>query len=257
VSVSDLSKVKNPHFIYPDWPAPENVNAVMTTRHGGVSQIPFDTMNLGAHVGDVPEDVAQNRMLLSQSLELPNYPLWLNQVHGTEIANHTKNQAGDDADAIVSRKSAEVCSIMTADCLPVLFCTISGDVIAAAHAGWRGLQSGILEKCVSEMGCNTDQILAWLGAAIGPSAFEVGDEVRDAFLSVHKESALAFVLKDGTKGKWLADIYQLARMHLGKAGVSSGNIYGGGFCTYSDESRFYSYRREARTGRMASLIWLT
>jgi len=255
--MSDLSNRKNQHFIYPDWPAPANVNALMTTRHGGVSQAPFGSMNLGSHVDDTPEDVAQNRALLKQSLELSDEPLWLNQVHGTEIADHTNNQPSDDADAVISRKPNEVCTIMTADCLPVLFCNTEGDVIAAAHAGWRGLQSGILEKCASEMNCDTGQVLVWLGAAIGPDVFEVGEEVRDAFLSVYKESESAFVLKDESQGKWLADIYYLARVHLAKAGVLKGNIYGGEFCTYSDETRFYSYRREARTGRMASLIWLT
>jgi len=250
--MSDLSKSKDQNFIYPDWPAPANVKAVMTTRRGGVSQTPFDTMNLATHVDDAPEDVARNRALLKQNLELPNEPLWLNQVHGTEIADHTSNQSGDDADAVISQTPNEVCAIMTADCLPVLFCSAKGNIIAAAHAGWRGLQSGILEKCVSKMECNSNHVLVWLGAAIGPDVFEVGEEVRQAFLSVYKETESGFILKDESQGKWLADIYQLAKVHLGRAGVSNENIYGGGLCTYSDETRFYSYRREAHTGRMAS-----
>lgn len=243
-------------FIYPNWPVPDNVNAVMTTRHGGVSQAPFGTLNLGTHVDDKPKDVSRNRAILKQSLNLPNEPLWLNQVHGSQIADHAKNQCGDDADAVISHQSGEVCAIMTADCLPVLFCNTRGDVIAGAHAGWRGLQSGILEKCVAGMDCNTEEILVWLGAAIGPDVFEVGEEVREAFMSVYAKSAPAFVLMDMQKGKWLADIYQLARVHLAEAGITQENIYGGEYCTYSDETLFYSYRREARTGRMASLIWL-
>ena len=254
--MSDALKTTNQNFIYPDWPAPDNVKAVMTTRHGGVSQAPFGTMNLGIHVDDALQDVSQNRALLKQTLKLPNEPLWLNQVHGTQIADHASNECGDDADAVISHQSGEVCSIMTADCLPVLFCSTSGDVIAGAHAGWRGLQAGILEKCVSGMGCNPEQVLVWLGAAIGSDAFEVGEEVREAFMSVYAESVSAFMLKDEQRGKWLADIYLLAKVHLGQAGIKPGNIYGGEFCTYSDEARFYSYRREARTGRMAALIWL-
>jgi len=254
--MADVASTNNQNFIFPNWPAPDNVKAVMTTRWGGVSQAPFATMNLGTHVDDVPGDVSDNRAILRQALKLPNEPLWLNQVHGTQIANHAKNKSGDDADAVISHKSGDICSIMTADCLPVLFCSTRGDVVAGAHAGWRGLQSGILEKCVESMGCDTDQLLVWLGAAIGPEAFEVGDEVREAFISVYPESASAFVLKDKRKRKWMADIYKLARVHLGQAGIKEGNIYGGEYCTYKDEVRFYSYRREARTGRMVSLIWL-
>lgn len=252
--MANLKSLSN--FIYPDWPAPNTVKALMTTRRGGVSQLPFNSMNLGSHVDDLPEHVSQNRSLLSQKLGLPNEPLWLNQVHGTEIAKHNLNTCGDDADAVVSDQANDVCSIMTADCLPVLFCNTRGTVVAAAHAGWRGLQRGILEKCVGEMGEHPKDILVWLGAAIGPEAFEVGAEVREAFLSVYAESAGAFVAKDKSQGKWLADIYDLARIHLSHAGIHAANIYGGEYCTFSQEHDFFSYRREARTGRMASLIWL-
>lgn len=252
-----MSDVKSNNFIYPDWPAPSNVKAVMTTRHGGVSVAPFDSMNLGTHVDDSTDHVKQNRELLSQVLSLPSPPLWLNQVHGTKIANHKDDRSGCDADAIGSSKAGEVCAIMTADCLPVLFCNRQGTRVAAAHAGWRGLQSGILEKCVTTMNCKSEEILVWLGAAIGPSAFEVGGEVREAFTAVYSESASAFVRNPNNQSKWLADIYQLAKIHLSASGIEAGNIYGGEGCTFSDESLYFSYRRENRTGRMASLIWLT
>jgi len=254
--MSDASNNRIQDFIYPDWPAPNNVKAVMTTRHGGVSTSPFTTMNLGTHVDDSAEHVEQNRKILDQKLTLPNKPLWLNQVHGTDIANHKVDSVGCDADAVVARETNEVCAIMTADCLPVLFCDAQGTTIAAAHAGWRGLQSGILEKCVATMRCDTDKVLVWLGVAIGPTAFEVGEEVREAFVSVYKESALAFVRNPNNESKWLADIYQLSRVHLEAAGVRAENIYGGGRCTFNEDTLFFSYRRESRTGRMASLIWL-
>ena len=244
-------------FIYPEWPAPDNVKAVMTTRNGGSSHTPFDSMNLGSHVDDLIDDVIQNRQALKNRLSLPAEPLWLNQIHGTTVAPHDQTTLGDDADAIISHASNEVCSIMTADCLPVLFCDTSGSVVAGAHAGWRGLQGGILENCVAAMAkaCAKDEILVWLGAAIGPKAFEVGSEVREAFVSVHEESESAFTANQ--QSKWLADIYQLARIHLVKSGVLAENIYGGGHCTYTETSQFFSYRRESRTGRMASLIWLS
>jgi len=252
----DTANNQMPGFIYPDWPAPSHVKSVMTTREGGVSAHPYTTLNLGTHVGDLPEHVAHNRHLLTQKLALPKAPLWLNQVHGVDIADHSLSRDGCDADAVISRNAHEVCSIMTADCLPVLFCNRQGDVVAAAHAGWRSLKNGLLEKCVASMNCDEGEVLVWLGAAIGPSAFEVGEEVREAFLSVHSASEAAFV-KNGTKeGKWLADIYTLARIHLTAAGVETQNIYGGGRCTFTEDSLFFSYRRENRTGRMASLIWL-
>ena len=243
-------------FIYPDWPAPDNVKSVMTTRHGGKSLPPYDSMNLGLHVEDQHSVVMANRAALKYKLSLPDEPLWLNQVHGTTIAEHALFKSGDDADAVVSRSVNHVCSIMTADCLPVLFCNTQGNVVAAAHAGWRGLQSGILEKCVRSMGCEADSVLVWLGAAISQPRFEVGHEVREAFVSVYNESEAAFVKNPDNPDKWLADIYHLAQIHLTKVGISGQNIYGGGCCTYNESSLFFSYRRESRTGRMASLIWL-
>ena len=244
-------------FIYPDWPAPDSVKSVMTTRSGGTSLPPFDSMNLGLHVDDDRSIVLENRAVLKKKLALPNDPLWLNQVHGTMIANHAQFKEGDDADAVVSHSVNDVCAIMTADCLPVLLCNKQGTVVAAAHAGWRGLQSGILEKSVVNMNCDPNDIIAWLGAAISQDSFEVGEEVREAFASVHGESEAAFIRNPQNNEKWLADIYELAKIHLGKVGISSEAIYGGGRCTYKEDALFFSYRREARTGRMASLIWLS
>jgi YfiH family protein len=244
-------------FIYPDWPAPDHVKSVMTTRSGGKSLPPFDSMNLGLHVDDERSVVLENRLVLKRKLALPSDPLWLNQVHGTTIANHAQFESGADADAVVSHAVGDVCAIMTADCLPVLFCNKQGTAVAAAHAGWRGLQSGILEKSVIRMDCDPDDIMVWLGAAISQESFEVGGEVRQAFVSVYNESEAAFIKNPQNSEKWLADIYELARIHLGKVGISNEAIYGGGRCTYKEDAVFFSYRREVCTGRMASLIWLS
>ena len=221
----------------------------MTTRQGGGSAAPFDGLNLATHVGDDPAAVAQNRSLLRQ--HLPAEPLWLNQVHGVTVAEAGLDRAGCDGDAAVSFADSEVCAVMTADCLPVLFCDRAGTVVAAAQAGWRGLAAGVLEVTVARMGVAPEGILAWLGAAIGPSSFEVGDEVRATFVDQHPEAAAAFVAQGD---RWLADIYALARIRLAAVGVTA--VYGGGLCTFTDTARFYSYRREGQTGRMASLIWL-
>ncbi len=235
-------------MIYPNWPAPASVHAFMTTREGGISLPPFDGFNLATHVGDDPAAVAQNRAILRQYL--PAEPLWLNQVHGTGVIDTGRATAGCEGDAAVSFVANEVCAVMTADCLPVLFCDATGAVVAAAHAGWRGLAAGVLEVTVARMGVAPGGVLAWLGAAIGPHQFEVGDEVRAAFVGCHPAATDAFV-RHGER--WLADIYALARIRLESAGVT--RIYGGGLCTVSDATRFYSYRREGQTGRMASLIW--
>ncbi len=246
-----------PERLFPNWPAAANVRALMTTRHGGVSRPPFDSLNPAAHVGDDPAAVAANRRLLRA--DLPAEPLWLNQVHGTQVAEAHADVAGIEADACVARRPGAVCAVLTADCLPVLFCDSAGRVVAAAHAGWRGLMAGILEATVAAMQVPPERILAWLGAAIGPDAFEVGDEVRAAFVCRHPLAAVAFRpalpgTLDGAPRKWLADLYMLARIRLAAAGVSQ--VYGGGLCTYRDAERFYSYRRDKTTGRMASLIWL-
>lgn len=243
-------------WILPDWPAPAGVRALMTTRSGGVSAPPYDSLNLAAHVGDDPAAVAENRRLLRAVL--PAEPLWLTQVHGTTVAEVGQDAAGVVADAAVARSPGQVCAVLTADCLPVLLCDERGSVVAAAHAGWRGLLAGVLEETVRSMGIGPARILAWLGPAIGPDAFEVGEEVRQAFIEQHDLAAIAFRpalpgTLDKLPRKWLADLYALARLRLAQAGVE--RVYGGIGCTHRDAGRFYSYRRDGRTGRMAALIW--
>lgn len=238
------------HFIRPEWPAPANVHALVTTRVGGVSLPPFEGFNLGDHVGDDPAAVARNRATLRSCL--PAEPEWLRQVHGTAVAVASLDGGNREADASVAFAPDRVCAVLTADCLPVLFCDRQGTRVAAAHAGWRGLAAGVLEASVAAMRCDPAEILAWLGPAIGPRAFEVGEEVREAFVRDLPASAAAFV--PGQAGKWLADIYELARLLLARAGVRQ--VSGGGFCTYTDAERFYSFRRDKATGRMASLIWM-
>ncbi|WP_447832398.1 peptidoglycan editing factor PgeF [Aeromonas salmonicida] len=245
-------------WIEPDWPAPARVRALSTTRDGGVSQGVFAGLNLGAHVGDEVARVEANRARLQQAAQIPGPLNWLNQVHGTAV-HQVSNQYDvvPDADAACAHEAGLACIVMTADCLPVLFCDRAGTVVAAAHAGWRGLlgneQGGVLEASIQAMGCNPADILAWLGPAIGSGAFEVGGEVRDAFMAQQAEAEAAFV-PSSNEGKWLADIYLLARLRLARAGV--GAVYGGEFCTLGDGERFYSYRRDGQTGRMASLVWL-
>jgi YfiH family protein len=241
-------------LIHPDWPVPSRVKSLMTTRRGGVSSAPWDSFNLGDHVGDDPQHVAANRANLRE--HLPAEPLWLKQVHSARVVEPGRD-AKLEADAAFTRNPATICAVLTADCLPVLFCDRGGNVVAAAHAGWRGLAGGVLEATVAAMGVAPGDILAWMGAAIGPQAFEVGDEVRQAFVGRHTEAAGAFTplpSADAATQKWLADIYQLARIRLNRAGVTS--IYGGGRCTYGESGEFFSYRRDRVTGRMAALIWL-
>jgi polyphenol oxidase len=240
--------------IVPNWPAPARVRALSTTRDGGLSQGAFAGLNLGAHVGDDAALVEANRGLLQQAAGIPGRLNWLNQVHGTQVHPVSDETLGTpEADAACAHEAGLACIVMTADCLPVLLCDRAGTLVAAAHAGWRGLQNGVLEASIKAMGCKPAEILAWLGPAIGPSAFEVGGEVRDAFLAEQAEAVATFI-PSVNEGKWLADIYQLARLRLARAGVSA--VYGGEHCTFSDRERFYSYRRDGQTGRMASLIWL-
>ena len=251
------------HWITPDWPAPSNVRALITTRtrlvNGGVSQPPFDSFNLGTHVGDDPNAVAENRRLLRE--HLPAEPLWLSQVHGQHVVCADKARLGSmpdacvvEADASYSRQPNVVCAVMTADCLPVLLCDESGTVVASAHAGWRGLAGGVIEATVLAMKVPPSNLMAYLGPAIGPQAFEVGAEVRKAFLAHSAEAGAAFIPKSDVEEKWLADIYLLARQRLNALGVA--RVFGGDACTYTDATQFYSFRREKTTGRMASLIWL-
>ncbi|MEJ2308809.1 MAG: peptidoglycan editing factor PgeF [Gammaproteobacteria bacterium] len=241
-----------PDWIEPDWPVPPSVHALSTTRAGGVSSGAWESLNLGAHVGDNPASVAENRRILAREAGLPSEPLWLKQVHGCAVADPAADGRGCEADAAVSDTPGRVCAVMTADCLPVLLANRAGTRVAAAHAGWRGLAGGVLEQTVAHFADAPADIIAWLGPAIGPQAFEVGDEVRDAFVSRHAVSGSAFA--PARPGHWLADLYALARNHLAAAGVRQ--VHGGGFCTWSDSERFFSYRRDGVTGRMATLIWL-
>lgn len=238
-------------LIFPDWPAPDNVKAIQTTRKGGYSKGLYASFNLGSHVGDDAMVVAANRQLLNPMV--PTEPVWLSQVHGTQVINAATASCAPTADAAFAASLNTVCVVMTADCLPILLCDQSGTVVATVHAGWRGLLDGVIEASVLAMQKTPAGLMAWLGPAIGPSAFEVGNEVRDAFLAHDQATEKAFIRQG--ESKWLADIYQLARMRLQKSGVES--VYGGNLCTYSDAGRFYSYRRDGVTGRMATLIWLT
>lgn len=239
-------------WLRPNWPAPVNVRAASTLRSGGVSEPPFDDLNLALHVSDAPQAVHENRRRLATALQLPSEPCWLDQVHGSSVVEAGNWTTPPKADACIARSTGQVCVVMTADCLPVLFCSRSGDRVAAAHAGWRGLTGGVLDSTVSSLGLPGEELLAWLGPAIGPQAFEVGDEVRIAFTARDAAAARAFMPK--ANGRWLADLNELARLELRRLGVHA--IYGGDGCTVSEPTRFFSYRRDGKTGRMASLIWL-
>ena len=242
-------------WITPDWPAPPNVKALFTTRDGGFSKPPYHSLNLGDHVGDDPVAVAQNRILLRELL--PGDPKWLKQVHGAKAVRIDAEDCTStcSGDAAFTRHPERVCAVLVADCLPILFCDSAGTLVGVVHAGWRGLSEGIIEQTVSAMGAGNASLMAWLGPAIGPEHFEVGEEVRQAFIQRNKDSALAFLPRPSSKdGKWLANLFLLARQQLRKAGVNE--IHGGGECTFSDPARFFSYRRDGSTGRMAGLIWL-
>lgn len=265
--VSTLMSKNENHLIKPDWPAADTVYAFSTTRHTaantGSSQGVYSSYNLAQHVGDDPLHVQKNRQQLVKQLNLPAEPLWLEQVHGTEVINAaqmaTQPQTNIDqripprADASYSTHASTVCAVMTADCLPVLVCNRKGNKVAAAHAGWRGLAAGVIETTILALNEEPSEILVWLGPAIGPRVFEVGEDVRNAFVDELAVSENAF--KVSRPGHYLADIYQLARLRLKRLGMDA--VYGGGYCTYTDKDRFYSYRREAKTGRQASLIWFS
>lgn len=238
------------HCIVPDWPAPAHVKALQTTRSGGVSGAPYASLNLGSHVGDAPRAVAYNRQLLSALM--PSEPVWLEQVHGVAVANADAAGCLPQADAAVAHRKASVCVVMTADCLPVLLCDDKGTVVGAAHAGWRGLCAGVIEQTVRAMDVPPSSLLAWLGPAISQDAFEVGAEVRSAFMQHDASADRAFA--PAPENKFMADIYLLARLRLQALGIT--RIYGGDLCTYRDAGRFFSYRREGQTGRMGTFIWL-
>jgi YfiH family protein len=238
------------HCLIPDWPAPPNVRALQTTRNGGVSAAPYDTLNLGDHVGDAPLAVARNRQSLASLL--PSEPVWLRQIHGTTVIDAGSAACLSQGDACVSTHRDAVCVVMTADCLPVLLCDERGSVVGAAHAGWRGLCDGVIEATVRAMKVPPQSLMAWLGPAIGSRAFEVGDEVRAAFISRQPEAQAAFA-PGNANGKWFADLYCLARQRLNALGVEQ--IYGGNFCTYTNSERFFSHRRDGNSGRMGTFIW--
>ena len=257
-------------LISPEWNAPANVGALMTTRRGGVSVAPWDSLNLGAHVGDNPAAVLENRMRVRKGARLPSKPVWLEQIHGSSVveldaANTPRTTNAEQlmqsrpprADAAVTRRAGVVCAIQVADCMPVLFAAADGSVVGAAHAGWRGLASGVLAATIAAMGTPPEEIVAWLGPAIGPDNFEVGDEVVAAFADTahgdqRTQTLAAFARRDN--GKWLCDLYALARLRLAAIGVTQ--ISGGNLCTVGDAQRFFSYRRDGQTGRMVALIWL-
>ncbi|HYM34230.1 MAG TPA: peptidoglycan editing factor PgeF [Steroidobacteraceae bacterium] len=239
-------------FITPDWPAPSTVRAASTLRSGGVSQRPFDDLNLAAHVGDDPKAIIDNRSILRAALNLPNEPCWLDQVHGDAVVDAGDWTQPKRADACIARNAKHVCAVLTADCLPVLFCNRDGDRVAAAHCGWRGLAAGILEKTIDALDVPTSDLIAWFGPAISQPAFEVGDDVRSAFLAHDLRNTDAFIAN--ARGRWQCDLYELARRSLFRLGIHE--IHGGGFCTFAERERFFSYRRDGQCGRMATLIWL-
>lgn len=244
-----MTKILN-NLIIPDWPAPANVKAIQTTRIGGYSKAPYESLNLGGHVGDDAMLVEANRQLLNPLL--PSEPVWLNQVHGVTVVNVSTANCSPDADASYADKPGSVCAVMTADCLPVLLCDQNGVEVAAIHAGWKGLLDGVIEAGIARMSSPPESLLAWLGPAIGPQAFEVGDDVRDAFIATDAKAEAAFVAKG--QGKWLGDLFELGKQRLANKGVT--RVYGGGLCTYTDSVRFFSFRRDNVTGRMATMIWL-
>ncbi|MCX7066668.1 MAG: peptidoglycan editing factor PgeF [Methylococcales bacterium] len=242
---------KNKYWLTPDWPAPANIHAATTLRTGGVSVAPYHSLNPATHVGDDANCVRENRHRIKTMLTLPAEPVWLEQTHSSLVINAGQATTLQQADASVSNQAGVVCAVMTADCLPLLICSTDGKKIAAIHAGWRGLLAGIISNTLAAL--STTDILVWLGPAIGTSCFEVGTEVREAFMA--KSAVFAPAFTQISDNKYLADIYQLARIELAALGIDG--VYGGDFCTFTDTERFYSYRRDAQTGRMATLIWRT
>lgn len=260
-------------LMYPDWPAPPTVRAAFTLRRGGVSRPPYDSLNLGAHTGDELAAVEENRRRVRAALQLPTDPAWLAQQHGASVValeggaggaarlgpSHPDPDELPRADAAFTRQPGQVCAIQVADCMPVLFAARDGAAVAAAHAGWRGLAAGVLEATVAALrghagggGMAPDELIAWLGPAIGPEHFEVGEEVRAAFLEHDPAAGRAFLRN--ARGRWQCDLYALARARLAAAGVQ--DVYGGGWSTYGDRTRFFSYRRDGRCGRMGALVWI-
>ncbi len=244
--------MKDVEIIEPGWTLPGNVHAAFTLRVGGISGPPYDSLNLGTHVGDAPDAVAENRRRVRDQLQLPAEPAWLQQIHGNRVADLDTELEPGAADAVVARQGNRVCVIQVADCIPVLFAARDGAVVAAAHAGWRGLAGGVLDATVRQMGVAPGDILAWLGPGISQRHFEVGDDVRAAFGGDDEQAQGAF--EANSRGRWQCDLYALARRKLLGLGIK--DVSGGGLCTYAHASKFFSYRRDGRCGRMAALIWL-
>jgi len=252
VRVKERNNTMN-KYIIPNWPAPKNIRAYSSTRLGGHSNIPYDSFNLANHVGDNPADVLANRQQLIAELKLPHEPVWLEQVHGINAVDVDKTQQTICADAAFTRKPNTLCNVLTADCLPVLICNQAGTEIAAIHAGWKGCLAGVIENTIAQLQSPPEELLAWLGPAIGPEKFEVGEEVLQAFTQHDPQAAQAF--KPNNNTGWLANIVTLAKQRLNASGVA--HIYGGDFCTVTDNKRFFSYRRDGeKSGRMVSLIWM-
>lgn len=251
--MSGAASMAEPEVLRPEWRAPRTVRAAFTLRGGGVSAAPFDSLNLGAHVGDSPGAVAENRRRLREGLHLPGEPVWLEQVHGTRVADlDAPGEARSAADAVLTRRPGRVCAVQVADCMPVLFAARDASVVAVAHAGWRGLAAGVLEATVARLGVAAGELIAWLGPAISARHFEVGSEVRQAFLGSDPGASGAFVPNE--TGRWQCDLGALARRRLAALGVTE--VSGGTWCTYAEPARFFSFRRDGRCGRMAALIWL-
>jgi hypothetical protein len=239
--------------IIPDWPAPARVRALVTTRAGGVSTGAYASLNLGSRCGDDPDAVAENRKRLAALL--PSEPVWMRQVHGIAVADADAARASGvepEADAAVAREAGTVCAVLVADCMPVFFADEAGSVVAVAHAGWRGLSAGVLDATLDAMRVPAASVVAWLGPAIGARVYEVGDEVRAAFLAHDGSAAQAFA--PTRPEHWLLDLYAVARQRLAARGVE--RVYGRGFCTFTERERFFSYRRERASGRMAAVVWL-
>lgn len=239
--------------LYPSWQVPPNIHAFTTLRDGGVSRAPYASFNLGDHVEDEPSAVKKNRDLLVERFGLPQFPLFLSQIHSTRVIRLPYPGEDIKADAVYTDKPGQVCLVMTADCLPVLFTSKKGNEVAAAHAGWRGLCDGVLEATVKQFQCPRDEIIAWFGPAIGPTAFQVGPEVVAQFIAQDAQAERAFVADSANAGKYLGNLYQIAAQRLQRMGVM--RISGGEHCTYTESDKFFSFRREMKTGRMASLIW--
>jgi len=249
-SINSSVPISEHGWLTPDWSAPLNIKALVTSRQGGVSQAPFESMNLGDHVGDSTQAVEANRQQLLNSMSGCDQIRWLQQIHGTDCVDVAEVADNHQADASYSQVPGLACAIMTADCLPVLFCNKTGTQVAAAHAGWKGLANGVLLNTLAQFE-NPEDVLVWLGPAISKANFEVGPEVREAFDWASDECFAA-----GQGDRLYADLYQLARQQLQQTGVPQAQVYGGGLCTLADAKRFYSYRRDTKTGRMATCIWI-